>query len=112
MSNICYGKLKQHTYDAMWCEEKDARVEVPDIRPVDDGHTHKGFWYETPCGHWWGYGTDVSQMSFTADCKVCDKLLIMKDGTFKDFHVHMHEQNPNLWPADGTGTGYIELGEV
>lgn len=42
MTEICTGKLDQFTYDAMWCLEKAARVEVPDIRP-DDSHIHKEY---------------------------------------------------------------------
>lgn len=40
MTDICTGKLEYHTYDAMWCQLKDDRVEVPNIRN-DGSHTHE-----------------------------------------------------------------------
>lgn len=40
MPDLCRGKLEYHTFDAMWCSEKNDRAEVPNIRN-DGTHTHE-----------------------------------------------------------------------
>jgi len=55
----------------------------------------------------------------TLDCPTCDQLLIMvSEMEARGFHQVLHErslQNPEpsgfVWPADGKGTGVIELEE-
>lgn len=44
----------------------------------------------------------------TLDCPKCNALLIYKDGEIQNFHEWMHNRDKR-WPADGKGTGYIEV---
>ena len=44
----------------------------------------------------------------TGDCPHCNLLILMECGKIYDFHKKMHEED-SRWPADGKGTGYIEL---
>lgn len=44
----------------------------------------------------------------TFNCKQCGELLIIKNQTIKDFHLHLHSTDPS-WPKDGRGTMSIGL---
>jgi len=45
----------------------------------------------------------------TLDCNKCDALLLVKDGAAVDFHVEINKRTEGRWPADGAGTGYVEI---
>jgi len=82
----------------------------------------------TECGHQWQGNADHHEIrtlrNCTTDCTVCGRLLLIKGDQWGDadpyqvphrmhcvdFHKEMHRQDPN-WPADGSGTGYVEFGE-
>lgn len=44
----------------------------------------------------------------TCDCPHCGSLLIIKHTHCLDFHQYIHSQD-NRWPANGQGTGFIEI---
>ena len=62
------------------------------------------------CKHDCGYTAAVliTHNFFTLDCQNCGQLLYNDDGVLVDFHARIHEGCP-AWPADGRGTGYLEL---
>lgn len=82
--------------------------------------------FTTGCGHSWKrrypWWTRSELSRCTTDCAVCGELLIIPAKQFegKDpdafpaevhmplFHRWMSQQDP-MWPADGSGTGYVEF---
>ena len=80
----------------------------------------------TSCGHkfrapnyWVPYLEEGTLNGATFDCPDCGRLEIINgcDGyqvTSQDFHKWMHDKGPDpatglQWPADGSGTGYVEI---
>lgn len=76
------------------------------------------FHIKTDCGHILTPSDDWPLLSHlegaTVDCPECGQLLIFKTDTEKfelralDFHKYLHSKNPE-WPAEGEGTGYVEV---
>lgn len=84
--------------------------------------------FTTGCGHSWRrryWRNRIRRLhtgACTTDCRVCGELLIIPgeqfDGQRLDvvpaevhmplFHRYMNNQD-SRWPADGSGTGYIEF---
>jgi hypothetical protein len=44
----------------------------------------------------------------TADCPLCDALVILEKGEAKNFHKWLNAKEPE-WPADGKNTGVIDV---
>jgi len=44
----------------------------------------------------------------TMDCPNCSSVLIVNNGQVLDFHKFLHEKD-SRWPADGKGTGFLEV---
>jgi hypothetical protein len=53
-------------------------------------------------------GFTVFGDSGTGDCPHCNLLVLIENDKIYDFHKKLHEEDPR-WPADGKGTGYIEI---
>ena len=82
----------------------------------------------TECGHTWSGNPSHHTIRVlgeaTTDCRVCFALLLIDskqwDGMDRDqvpetmhcvnFHKEMNRRD-SRWPADGSGTGYVEFGE-
>ncbi len=47
----------------------------------------------------------------TFDCAHCGALLVMNQGEVKSLHKMLSVECPG-WPADGAGTGFIEMGAL
>ena len=58
-----------------------------------------------------GFSTDYSREEregATMNCPCCDTLLVFIDGKTLSFHKYMNSQYSD-WPADGEGTGHVDI---
>lgn len=52
---------------------------------------------------------DVNMLNCTADCSHCGNFLKIEDRKVFEFNPLLSEESGGAWPADGQGTGYIEI---